>query len=111
MAPAASWSPTDSGKGAREWRLLNTVENPNYVTADASRGRLDLAHQAGTLEEALDAADTIEARDSLERMAPGITHSHSGHVDAAIGPRILSLGCGTRNAGPYFKKRRGNREE
>src|SRR5215208_409300 len=33
--------PTDSGKGAAEWRLLNTVENPNYVTADASRGRLD----------------------------------------------------------------------
>jgi hypothetical protein len=60
--------PTDSGKGAAEWRLLNTVENPNYVTADASRGRLDLAQQAGALEEALDAADTIEARDSLERM-------------------------------------------
>ena len=60
--------PTDSGKGAAEWRLLDTVENPNYVTADASRGRLDLAQQAGALEEALDAADTIEARDSLERM-------------------------------------------
>ena len=60
--------PTDSGKGAAEWRLLDTVDNPNYVTADASRGRLDLAQQAGALEEALDAADTIEARDSLERM-------------------------------------------
>src|SRR5215207_4163161 len=60
--------PTDIGKGAAEWRLLDTVDNPNYVTADASRGRLDLAQQAGALEEALDAADTIEARDSLERM-------------------------------------------
>ena len=60
--------PTDSGKGAAEWRLLDTADNPNYVTADASRGRLDLAQQAGALEEALDAADTIEARDSLERM-------------------------------------------
>src|SRR3954467_13234494 len=60
--------PMDSGKGAAEWRLLDTVQNPNYVTADASRGRLDLAQQAGALEEALDAADTIEARDSLERM-------------------------------------------
>src|SRR5215212_10569309 len=58
--------PRDSGKGAAEWRLLDTVQNPNYVTADASRGRLDLAQQAGALEEALDAADTIEARDSLE---------------------------------------------
>src|SRR3954452_19034925 len=62
--------PTDSGKGATEWRLLDTVQNPNYVTADASRGRLDLAQQAGALEEALDTADTIEARDSLERMLP-----------------------------------------
>ncbi len=60
--------PTDSCTGAAEWRLLNTVENPSYVTADASRARLDLAQEAGALEEALDAADTIQARDSLERM-------------------------------------------
>jgi len=58
--------PTDSGKGAAEWQLLNTLENPSYVTADASRARLDLAQQAGALEEALDAADTIGARDSLD---------------------------------------------
>src|SRR3954447_9472304 len=49
--------PRDSGKGVAEWRLLNTVENPNYVTADGSRGRLDLAQEAGALGEALDAAD------------------------------------------------------
>jgi hypothetical protein len=60
--------PTDCGEGAREWRLLNTLDNPTYVTADASRSRLDLAQQAGSLEGALDAAETIEARDSLERM-------------------------------------------
>src|SRR4051794_23730104 len=56
--------PRDSGKGVAEWRLLNTVENPNYVTADGSRGRLDLAQEAGALGEALDAADP---RKPLER--------------------------------------------
>lgn len=60
--------PTDSGKGGKEWALLNTVDNPTYVTADASRARLDLAQDAGALDEALDAAETIQARDSLEKM-------------------------------------------
>src|SRR4051812_9782134 len=76
--------PTDCGKGAAEWRLLNTVENPSYVTADASRARLDLAQQAGALEEALDAADTIEARDSLERM---LAH-RDGSAPGALVPSL-----------------------
>jgi hypothetical protein len=48
--------------------LVNTVANPDYVAADASRIRLELAERAGALVEALDAADTIEAQDSLEKM-------------------------------------------
>ncbi len=48
--------------------LCNTVANPDYVTVDASRHRLELAHRAGTLEGALDAADSIAAQDSLENM-------------------------------------------
>src|SRR4051794_15011603 len=48
--------------------LRNTVSDPDYVTADASRDRLELAHQAGALELALDTADTIEAQNSLEMM-------------------------------------------
>ena len=39
-----------------------------YVTAEASRDRLSLANQAGSLSLALDAANTFQAQDSLEKM-------------------------------------------
>jgi hypothetical protein len=48
--------------------LVDTVADPDYVTADASRDRLELANEAGSLGLALDAADTIQAQDSLEKM-------------------------------------------
>jgi len=48
--------------------LVDTVAHPDYVTAEASRDRLALASQAGSLSLALDAADTIQAQDSLEKM-------------------------------------------
>src|SRR6516225_7503465 len=48
--------------------LFDTVAHPDYVTAEASRDRLRLANQAGLLSLALDAADTIQAQDSLEKM-------------------------------------------
>jgi hypothetical protein len=46
----------------------DTVADPDYVTAEASRDRLGLANQAGSLSLALDAADTIQAQDGLEKM-------------------------------------------
>lgn len=48
--------------------LVDTVAHPDYVTAEASRDRLGLASQAGSLSLALDAADTIQAQDGLEKM-------------------------------------------
>ena len=48
--------------------MRNTVADPSYITADASKSRLDLAFDAGVLEIGLDAAETIEARNSLEKM-------------------------------------------
>jgi len=48
--------------------IPNTVADPSYITADASKSRLDLAFDAGVLETGLDAAETIEARNSLEKM-------------------------------------------
>jgi hypothetical protein len=48
--------------------LLDTVAHPDYVTAEASSDRLALASQAGSLSLALDAADTIQAQDGLEKM-------------------------------------------
>jgi hypothetical protein len=37
-------------------RRIDTVEQPDYVAADASRHRLELADKANALEIALDAA-------------------------------------------------------
>jgi hypothetical protein len=48
--------------------VVDTVANPDYVTASASRDRLDLANEAKSLGLALDAADSIRAQDSLEKM-------------------------------------------
>jgi len=53
--------PTDQG-------LRDTVKNPDYVTVDASRDRLALANRAGALELALDASDTVDPKNSLEKM-------------------------------------------
>jgi NADH dehydrogenase/NADH:ubiquinone oxidoreductase subunit G len=48
--------------------LKNTVSDPHYVTADASRDRVQLALDTGALELALDLADTVQAENSLEKM-------------------------------------------
>jgi hypothetical protein len=48
--------------------VVDTVADPDYVTASASRERLELASEAGSLDLALDAADTIQGQDSLEKM-------------------------------------------
>jgi hypothetical protein len=63
LVPAA-----ETGEGSGALALNNTVDNPDYVSADASRARLELANQAGVLEAALDAADTIGAQNSMEKM-------------------------------------------
>jgi hypothetical protein len=47
--------------------LRDTVTNPDYVTVDASRDRLNLTDLAGVLELALDALDSIDAKNSLEK--------------------------------------------
>src|SRR5262249_6119340 len=58
-----------------ELGVVNTVADPDYVTASASRERLELASEAGSLSFALDAAETIQARDSLEKM---LVHQMAG---------------------------------
>ncbi len=61
--------PADEATGALT--LRDTLERPDAVAAEASRVRLELAHRAGVLETALDAADTMEASNSFEKM---LTH-------------------------------------
>src|SRR5262249_30931026 len=83
--------------------LVDTAAHPDYVTAEASSDRLALASQAGSLSLALDAADTIQAQDSLEKMlVHQITALHSGmmrataqmnkELDAAGGTAIDAAG-------------------
>jgi hypothetical protein len=65
--------------------VVNTVADPDYVTASASRERLELASEAGSLSFALDAAETIHARDSLEKMpVHQMAVLHRGMMRAAI---------------------------
>lgn len=47
--------------------VVDTVTDADYVAASASRDRLDWANDACALNAALDIADTIGARNSLER--------------------------------------------
>src|SRR5829696_7619407 len=63
--------------------MRNTVADPRYITADASKSRLDLAFDAGVLESGLDAVETIEARNSLEKMM--------AHQMAAMHSSIMRL--------------------
>src|SRR5215471_1202407 len=64
--------------------LVDTVAHPDYVTAEASSDRLALASQAGSLSLALDAADTFQAQDSLEKMIlHQMTALHHGMMRAA----------------------------
>jgi hypothetical protein len=56
----------------REEYLRDTVkESPDMLGARASLDRLGLAADAGVLAMTVDAADTMEARNSLERMLAG----------------------------------------
>lgn len=55
----------------------NTIERPEK--ASASRSRLYLPQEAGTLEAGLDVADTIQAANSVEMMI--------SHQQAALHPR------------------------
>lgn len=55
---------TDSGA----LRLRNTVQAPDMVTASASLDRLRMAEAAGCLDVALDVADTIQPKNTMEMM-------------------------------------------
>jgi len=61
--------PFDDGEGLdTSIGLRNTLRFPDVIAADASEARSRLAEEAGVLELALDAAATIDAGNSLEKM-------------------------------------------
>jgi hypothetical protein len=78
-----------------EFALKNTVANPDYIAASASRQRLDLAVTAGALETGLDMAETIGAKNSAENMlAHQLAASHAATMKmmAQVNCRIERLG-------------------
>jgi hypothetical protein len=81
--------------------ILDTLVSPDAIAADASRDRLDLVKNAGSLEVALDVADSIQANDSLERM---LAHQlATAHVAAMKAAAVMQthLDEASRSAGPY----------
>jgi hypothetical protein len=60
--------PVGDGNDQQTRDLKNTVRDPDMVTASASLDRLRAAEAAGCLDVALDTADTIQPRNSMEMM-------------------------------------------
>ena len=81
------------GREAAEFR--STLRNPDYVAADASRDRLELLHQAGSLEAGLDVADTVGAQNSIELMVAhqiAAAHRSSLLLSAQLNRQIDRMG-------------------
>tara|TARA_Y100000294_G_scaffold140947_1_gene134827 strand:- start:1302 stop:2009 length:708 start_codon:yes stop_codon:yes gene_type:complete len=49
-------------------KLINTVDKPDSITAEASRDRLELMLDVDCIGMGVDAAETIQAENSLEKM-------------------------------------------
>lgn len=59
---------TRENRAKRPWTIDTVKQRPDMLTADASVQRLDLTSEMGITTMAVDAAQSIQARDSLERM-------------------------------------------
>jgi hypothetical protein len=80
-----------NGASAGTSVLLNTIDKPDYVAAEASAVRLELASRAGALTIGLDLADTIEAQNSLEKMlAHQMAAAHRGAMNMMAQVDILA---------------------
>jgi hypothetical protein len=83
------------GENPRALELRDTVNDPHYVTVEASRDRLAAANEAGALEMGLDAAETIGAQNSLEKMLAhqmAATHRASMRMTAQLNERLDVMG-------------------
>lgn len=71
----------ETGRRVESSRLIDTLtEGPDMVAVDASRHRLGLAAGTGAMALALDAANTVQAKNSLEKMI--IQQTSAAHVAA-----------------------------
>jgi hypothetical protein len=72
---AAIWDPDPEEKISpfdksvvRDSRIFDTLEHPNTVSVRASEQRMEAADEAGVLEASIDAAVSVSAGNSLEKM-------------------------------------------
>lgn len=75
-----------------EWTPTNTLLRPKSIHQTASLDRLDLAENTGHQELCLDAADTIGAENSLEKML-----AHQMAVCHAEGMKLVTKASKTRD--------------
>jgi hypothetical protein len=83
------------GENSRALEFRDTVSDPHYVTVEAIRDRLASVNEAGALEMGLDAAETIEAKNSLEKMLAhqmAATHRASMRMTAQLNERLDLMG-------------------
>ena len=66
--------------------IKDTLKEPDQVSVDASHTRMELAYDARVLDMAVDAANSIDARNSLEKM---LAHQMAACHDQAM--TLLSL--------------------
>ena len=65
--------------------FVNTLQDPNTISVDAAEYRAAVATRAGVLSPALDAAVTIGARNSVEKMiAHQIAASHMAGMEILV---------------------------
>jgi hypothetical protein len=72
-------------KAVAEWYVKNTLQAPDAVAAEASEARTKIAAELGVLEMAVDAAASIQAKNSLEKM---LAHQLAATHD--VGLRMLA---------------------
>ncbi len=96
LVPALGYSP-DADTASIRHHVVNTLEEPNVISVDASEHRAHAASKAGVLSAALDASVSVGASNSLERMiAHQVAAAHHagmallGRVaeDGMVGPRL-----------------------
>jgi hypothetical protein len=70
----------DEARPGAHFEILETLEDPNSVSVGASKRRMYAAQEAGVLEPAVDAAVSVQAANSIERMLAhqlAAVHIHS----------------------------------
>lgn len=72
---------TSGIEGYKALKIKETLEDPDQVGLDASLSRMELASDAHCLDMAVDAAESIDARNSLEKM---LTHQLAACHDMAM---------------------------